>query len=517
MAMNNFLLPSEGSGKQRASAEGGGGHGGQGIEQHREQEEEDDEEEEEKEEAEDCEVVVPEGPGEAAAARFCCALLELLPPPLLAPLAERVVLPAACQVRHKLSGYESGSSSARSRSRYISVGFNHKILTGCPACRGTVPLVAVLCCLLRGFAAFRPTSVAAPSRTSLPMLHTPLCPLSQVLGGHAACHRLLLRHARESARQRCQLHHLGVGLGVEVWTRDFWSMPREQQQERQQQQLESEQQQERQQQQQLESEQQQFESEQPQERQQQLQLKGGQARQVGGAGAGEGEQQQGLGQAPGNAPEHATAVSRSAVNAEQQHVQQPQAAPGAAPGASARSVAQAALASSAAAAATDTDTASGLAAVPSPAPSTAMDVSGELLKQRRSVIAAIRREEFGLADDDLEAEAQLGEAGRKLREVQNARMGRALQRLSHELYSRDTHFVLELVQVCEEERGVGRQRGGWQEVCEVGGHTGLTHLACTPSLHLRSAVIRVCCPRSSGHAVSVPCLTSYSLSPARRV
>ncbi|GFH15830.1 DUF3883 domain-containing protein [Haematococcus lacustris] len=30
--------------------------------------------------------------------------------------------------------------------------------------------------------------------------------------------------------------------------------------------------------------------------------------------------------------------------------------------------------------------------------------------------------------------------------VQNARMGRALSRLSQELYSRDSHFVLELVQ-----------------------------------------------------------------------
>ncbi len=32
-------------------------------------------------------------------------------------------------------------------------------------------------------------------------------------------------------------------------------------------------------------------------------------------------------------------------------------------------------------------------------------------------------------------------------QVQNARMGRALARLSQELYSKDTHFVMELVQV----------------------------------------------------------------------
>jgi hypothetical protein len=42
--------------------------------------------------------------------------------------------------------------------------------------------------------------------------------------------------------------------------------------------------------------------------------------------------------------------------------------------------------------------------------------------------------------------SQITNTGGKLREVQNARMGRALQRLSAELYSRDTHFVLELVQ-----------------------------------------------------------------------
>jgi hypothetical protein len=38
-------------------------------------------------------------------------------------------------------------------------------------------------------------------------------------------------------------------------------------------------------------------------------------------------------------------------------------------------------------------------------------------------------------------------AGGRLCALQNARMGRALQRLSAELYDRDTHFVLELVQV----------------------------------------------------------------------
>ncbi|GFH28446.1 DUF3883 domain-containing protein [Haematococcus lacustris] len=62
------------------------------------------------------------------------------------------------------------------------------------------------------------------------------------------------------------------------------------------------------------------------------------------------------------------------------------------------------------------------------------DVAG-----RREVVEAIRREEFGIG-------LQLEGAAASLREVQNARMGRALSRLSQELYSRDSHFVLELVQ-----------------------------------------------------------------------
>ena len=63
----------------------------------------------------------------------------------------------------------------------------------------------------------------------------------------------------------------------------------------------------------------------------------------------------------------------------------------------------------------------------------------------QEVIEMIRREDFGIYDG---SEAiHLGEAGLRLREVQNARMGRALLRLSHELYSKDSHFVLELIQV----------------------------------------------------------------------
>ena len=56
-----------------------------------------------------------------------------------------------------------------------------------------------------------------------------------------------------------------------------------------------------------------------------------------------------------------------------------------------------------------------------------------------AVIESIRREEFGVG-------VALDAAGSQLRQRQNERIGRALQRLSQELYSKDTHFVLELVQ-----------------------------------------------------------------------
>lgn len=60
-------------------------------------------------------------------------------------------------------------------------------------------------------------------------------------------------------------------------------------------------------------------------------------------------------------------------------------------------------------------------------------------KEAREVIAAIRKEEFGM-DLDLQREEL------SLLAKQHARIGRALQCLSRELYSQDSHFVLELVQ-----------------------------------------------------------------------
>ena len=57
----------------------------------------------------------------------------------------------------------------------------------------------------------------------------------------------------------------------------------------------------------------------------------------------------------------------------------------------------------------------------------------------RTVIEQIRREDFGIG-------LELGEEESKLVQRQREREGRGLHRLSTELYSRDTHFVLELVQ-----------------------------------------------------------------------
>lgn len=54
-------------------------------------------------------------------------------------------------------------------------------------------------------------------------------------------------------------------------------------------------------------------------------------------------------------------------------------------------------------------------------------------------IENIRETEFGMG-------VELGASGAELRQKMNERLGRALQRLSQDLYSKDVHFVLELVQ-----------------------------------------------------------------------
>ncbi|XP_062567288.1 uncharacterized protein LOC134229558 [Saccostrea cucullata] len=57
----------------------------------------------------------------------------------------------------------------------------------------------------------------------------------------------------------------------------------------------------------------------------------------------------------------------------------------------------------------------------------------------RGIVNQIRREEFGIG-------VELNEDGQRLMRVQQERLGRSLDRLSKDLYSKDTHFVLELIQ-----------------------------------------------------------------------
>ncbi|XP_056016364.1 uncharacterized protein LOC125663893 [Ostrea edulis] len=57
----------------------------------------------------------------------------------------------------------------------------------------------------------------------------------------------------------------------------------------------------------------------------------------------------------------------------------------------------------------------------------------------REIVDRIRRDEFGIG-------VELNEDGQRLMRVQQERLGRSLDRLSKDLYSKDTHFVLELIQ-----------------------------------------------------------------------
>jgi len=63
----------------------------------------------------------------------------------------------------------------------------------------------------------------------------------------------------------------------------------------------------------------------------------------------------------------------------------------------------------------------------------------DVLDARREFIELLRREEFGV-------NVELSDDALRLMEKQQQRLGRSLERLSKDLYSKDTHFVLELVQ-----------------------------------------------------------------------
>lgn len=63
----------------------------------------------------------------------------------------------------------------------------------------------------------------------------------------------------------------------------------------------------------------------------------------------------------------------------------------------------------------------------------------------RAVVDSIRRDEFGIG-------IEFPPEHRQMMENQRSREGRGLHRLSSELYSKDTHFVLELVQNADDNR-----------------------------------------------------------------
>uniref|UniRef100_UPI00398E4A41 uncharacterized protein isoform X2 n=1 Tax=Pristiophorus japonicus TaxID=55135 RepID=UPI00398E4A41 len=68
-----------------------------------------------------------------------------------------------------------------------------------------------------------------------------------------------------------------------------------------------------------------------------------------------------------------------------------------------------------------------------------VDATNEEEDLHRIIIEDIRKNEFGIG-------IELNDVGKRLMEVQQNRLGRSLERLSTELYSKDTHFVLELIQ-----------------------------------------------------------------------
>ena len=67
------------------------------------------------------------------------------------------------------------------------------------------------------------------------------------------------------------------------------------------------------------------------------------------------------------------------------------------------------------------------------------DKENETDEYCRNLIDEIRREQFGIGES-------FGERETKLIQIHHDRLGRSLDRLSKELYTKDTHFVLELIQ-----------------------------------------------------------------------
>ena len=68
-----------------------------------------------------------------------------------------------------------------------------------------------------------------------------------------------------------------------------------------------------------------------------------------------------------------------------------------------------------------------------------IEIKEEVALTCREFVEKIRREQFGVG-------IQFGEEEKKILDIHREREGRSLDRLSRELYTKDSHFVLELIQ-----------------------------------------------------------------------
>ena len=98
-------------------------------------------------------------------------------------------------------------------------------------------------------------------------------------------------------------------------------------------------------------------------------------------------------------------------------------------------------------------------------------------QQCMAIVDTIRKEEFGFG-------VELDPASKQLRQRQNERIGRALQRLSQELYSKDTHFVLELVQNADDNSYAEGILPALEFILQDNGVTVLNNEVCAlPNMH----------------------------------
>lgn len=107
-------------------------------------------------------------------------------------------------------------------------------------------------------------------------------------------------------------------------------------------------------------------------------------------------------------------------------------------------------------------------------------------------IEGIRQTEFGMG-------VELDASGAELRQKMNDRLGRALHRLSQDLYSKDVHFVLELVQNADDNM---YEADAWPAVEFILKDTGITIVnnevrlkttSCTRNAFTNSVVLLMMC------------------------